>query len=198
MKLPRRNFLHLAAGAAALPAVSRLAWAQAYPTRPVRLLVGWPPGGAADVVGRLTGQLLSERLGHQFVIENRPGAGGNLAVEAVLKAAPDGYTLLMIGSNNAWNVTLYDNLSFDFVRDIAPVASIVRGVGVLVVHPSFSAKSVPDLIAYAKANPGKINMGSGGVGSPQHVFGELFKAVYGVSDKPMSAEEWKKQFVKEG
>jgi tripartite-type tricarboxylate transporter receptor subunit TctC len=198
MKLPRRNFLHLAAGAAALPAVSRLAWAQAYPTRPVRLLVGWPPGGAADVVGRLTGQLLSEQLGHQFVIENRPGAGGNLAVEAVLKAAPDGYTLLMIGSNNAWNVTLYDNLSFDFVRDIAPVASIVRGVGVLVVHPSFSAKSVPDLIAYAKANPGKINMGSGGVGSPQHVFGELFKAVYGVSDKPMSAEEWKKQFVKEG
>jgi tripartite-type tricarboxylate transporter receptor subunit TctC len=180
MKLPRRNFLHLAAGAAALPAVSRLAWAQAYPTRPVRLLVGWPPGGAADVVGCLTCQLLSERLGHQFVIENRPGAGGNLAVEAVLKAAPDGYTLLMIGSNNAWNVTLYDNLSFDFVRDIAPVASIVRGVGVLVVHPSFSAKSVPDLIAYAKANPGKINMGSGGVGSPQHVFGELFKMMAGV------------------
>jgi len=198
MKLPRRQFLHLAAGAAALPAATRIARAQAYPTRPVRLLVGWPPGGAADVVGRLTGQLLSEQLGHQFVIENRPGAGGNLAVEAVLKAAPDGYTLLMIGSNNAWNVTLYDNLSFDFVRDIAPVASIVRGVGVLVVHPSFSAKSVPDLIAYAKANPGKINMGSGGVGSPQHVFGELFKAVYGVSDKPMSAEEWKKQFVKEG
>jgi tripartite-type tricarboxylate transporter receptor subunit TctC len=180
MKLPRRKFLHLAAGAAALPALSRFAWAQAYPTRPVRLLVGWPPGGAADVVGRLTGQLLSERLGHQFVIENRPGAGGNLAVEAVLKAAPDGYTLLMIGSNNAWNVTLYDNLSFDFVRDIAPVASIVRGVGVLVVHPSFSAKSVPGLIAYAKANPGKINMGSGGVGSPQHVFGELFKMMAGV------------------
>src|SRR5262245_18633053 len=126
MKLPRRNFLHLAAGAAALPAVSRFANAQSYPTRPVRLLVGWPPGGAADVVGRLTGQLLSERLGHQFVIEDRPGAGGNLAVEAALKAAPDGYTLLMIGSNNAWNVTLYDNLSFDFVRDIAPVASIVR------------------------------------------------------------------------
>src|SRR5215813_8363936 len=140
MKLPRRKFLHLAAGAAALPALSRIAWAQAYPTRPVRLLVGWPPGGAADVVGRLTGQLLSERLGQQFVIENRPGAGGNLAVEAALKAAPDGYTLLMIGSNNAWNVTLYD--SFDFVRDIAPVASIVRTGGVLVVHPSVSAKSV--------------------------------------------------------
>src|SRR5262249_40306889 len=178
MKLPRRNFLHLVAGAAALPVISRAARAQAYPTRPVRLLVGWPPGGAADVVGRLTGQLLSERLGQQFVIENRPSAGGNLAVEAALKAAPDGYTLLMIGSNNAWNVTLYDNLSFDFVRDIAPVASIVRGVGVLVVHPSFSAKSVPDLIAYAKANPG--NMGSGGVGSPQHVYGELFKMMTSV------------------
>jgi tripartite-type tricarboxylate transporter receptor subunit TctC len=180
MKLPRRKFLHLVAGAAALPVVSRITWAQTYPSRPVRLLVGWPPGGAADVVGRLTGQMLSERLGQQFVIENRPGAGGNLAVEAALKAAPDGYTLLMIGSNNAWNVTLYDNLSFDFVRDIAPVASIVRGVGVLVVHPSVSAKSVPDLIAYAKANPGKINMASGGVGSPQHVYGELFKMMAGV------------------
>src|SRR6516164_1128370 len=180
MKLPRRKFLHLAACAAALPAVSRFACAQAYPARPVRLLVGWPPGGAADVVGRLTGQLLSERLGHQFVIENRPGAGSNLAVEAVVKAPPDGYTLLHIGAPNAWNVTLYDNLSFDFVRDIAPVASIVRGVGVLVVHPSVSAKSVPDLIAYAKANPGKINMASGGVGSPQHVYGELFKMMAGV------------------
>src|SRR6516164_7391633 len=169
MKLPRRKFLHLAAGAAALPAVSHLASAQAYPTRPGRLLVGWPPGGAADVVGRLTGQLLSERLGQQFVIENRPGAGGNLAVEAVLKAAPDGYTLLMIGSNNAFNATLYDNLSFNFVRDIAPVASIYRGPGVLVVHPLFPAKSVPELIAYAKSNPGKVNMASGGVGSPQHV-----------------------------
>src|SRR5215510_10486319 len=179
MKLPRRKFLHLAAGAAALPAVSRVAWAQAYPSRPVRLLVGWPPGGAADVVGRLKDQLLSERLGQQLVIENRPGAGGNLAVEAALKAAPDGYTLLMIGSNNAWNVTLYDNLSFDFVRDIAPVASIIRGVGVLVVHPSVSAKSVPDLIAHAKAHPGKINMASGGVGSPQHVYGELFKMMAG-------------------
>jgi tripartite-type tricarboxylate transporter receptor subunit TctC len=180
MKLPRRRFLHLAAAAAALPTFSRIARALDYPARPVRLLVGWPPGGAADVVGRLTGQLLSERLGQQFVIENRPGAGGNLAVEAALKAAPDGYTLLMIGSNNAWNVTLYDNLSFDFIRDVAPVASIIRGVGVLVVHPSVSAKSVPDLIAYAKAHPGKINMGSGGVGSPQHVYGELFKMMAGV------------------
>src|SRR5262249_9456427 len=174
MKLSRRNFLHLTAGAAALSAVSHVAWAQAYPSRPVRLIVGWPPGGAADVVGRLTGQLLSERLGQQFIIENRPGAGGSLAAEAVVRAPPDGYTLLMIGSNNAWNVTLYDNLSFDFV------ASIVRGVGVLVVHPSFSAESVPDLIAYAKANPGKINMGSGGVGSPQHVYGELFKMMTSV------------------
>ena len=180
MKLPRRNFLHLAAGAAALPAVPRLAWAQAYPMRPVRVIVGFAPGGNADTTARVMAQWLSERLGQPFVVENRPGAGGNLAVEAALKAAPDGYTLLMIGSNNAWNVTLYDNLSFDFVRDIAPVASIVRGVGVLVVHPSVSAKSVPDLIAYAKANPGKINMASGGVGSPQHVYGELFKMMAGV------------------
>jgi tripartite-type tricarboxylate transporter receptor subunit TctC len=147
MKLPRRTFLHLSASAAALPAASLFALAQSYPSRPVRLIVGWPPGGAADVVGRLTGQLLSERLGQQFVIENRPGAGGSLAAEAVVRAPPDGYALLMIGSNHAWNATLYDNLGFDFVRDIAPVASIVRGVGVLVVHPSFSAKSVPDLIA---------------------------------------------------
>src|SRR5262249_23627544 len=162
MKLLRRQFLHLAAAAAALPAVSRIARAQTYPTRPVRLIVGWPPGGAADVFARLIGQPLSERLGQQFVIESRPGAGGNLAVEAVLKAAPDGYTLLMIGSNNAFNATLYDNLSFNFVRDIAPVASIYRGPGVLVVHPSFPAKSVPELIAYAKSNPGKVNMASGG------------------------------------
>ena len=180
MKLPRRQFLHLAAAAAALPAVSRIARAQTYPTRPVRLIVGWPPGGAADLFARLIGQPLSERLGQQFVIENRPGAGGNLAVEAVLKAAPDGYTLLMIGSNNAFNATLYDNLSFNFVRDIAPVASIYRGPGVLVVHPSFPAKSVPELIAYAKSNPGKVNMASGGVGSPQNVYGELFKMMTGV------------------
>src|SRR5499426_160542 len=180
MKLSRRNFLHLTAGAAALSAVSHVAWAQAYPSRPVRLIVGWPPGGAADVVGRLTGQLLSERLGQQFIIDNRPGAGGNLAVEAALKAAPDGYTLLMIGSNNAWNVTLYDHLSFNFIRDIVPVASIYRAPAVLVVHPSFPVKSVPELIAYAKANPGRINMASGGVGSAQHVYGELFKMMAGV------------------
>jgi tripartite-type tricarboxylate transporter receptor subunit TctC len=180
MKLPRRNFLHLAAGAAALPAVSRIARAQTYPTRPVRLIVGWPPGGAADLFARLIGQSLSERLGQPFIIENRPGAGSNMATEAVVRAPPDGYTLLQISSVNAFNATLYDNLRFDFVRDIAPVASIYRGPGVLVVHPSFPAKSVPALIAYANANPGKISMASGGVGSPQHVYGELFKMMTGV------------------
>jgi tripartite-type tricarboxylate transporter receptor subunit TctC len=151
-----------------------------YPTRPVRLIVGFPPGGAGDLFARLIGQLLSERLGQSFIIENRAGAGGNLAAEAVVKAPPDGYTLLQMGANNAWNVTLYDNLRFDFLRDIAPVASIYRGPAVLVVHPSFAAKSVPELIANAKANPGKISMASGGVGSPQHVYGELFKMMTGV------------------
>jgi tripartite-type tricarboxylate transporter receptor subunit TctC len=181
MKLPhRRQFLYLAAGAAALPVMPRLAWAQAYPTRPVRLIVGWPPGGVADLFGRLMGQLLSERLGQQVIVENRAGAGGNLAVESVLKAAPDGYTLLMIGSNNAWNVTLYDNLSFNFLRDIAPVASIYSGFGVVVVNPSFPVKSIPELIARAKADPGKITMASAGVGSPQQVYGELFKMMAGV------------------
>jgi len=181
MKLPhRRQFLHLAAGAAALPAVSRLALAQVYPTRPVRLIAGFPPGGVVDVFARLIGQWLSERLGQPIIIENRAGAGGNLAAEAVVKAPPDGYTLLMIGSNNAWNVTLYDNLRFNFIRDIAPVASIYRGPAVLVVHPSFPAKSVPELIAYAESNPGKIDMASGGVGSTQHVYGELFKMMTGV------------------
>jgi tripartite-type tricarboxylate transporter receptor subunit TctC len=180
MKLLRRQFLHLAAAAAAFPAVSRIARAQTYPTRPVRLIVGWPPGGAADLFARLIGQSLSERLGQPFIIENRPGAGSNMATEAVVRAPPDGYTLLQISSVNAFNATLYDNLRFDFVRDIAPVASIYRGPGVLVVHPSFPAKSVPALIAYANANPGKISMASGGVGSPQHVYGELFKMMTGV------------------
>jgi tripartite-type tricarboxylate transporter receptor subunit TctC len=169
MKLPRRNFLHLAAGAAALPAVSRFAWAQAYPARPVRLIAGFPPGGVVDVFARLIGQWLSERLGQPFIIENRPGAGSNMATEAVVRAPSDGYMLLMISSVNAFNATLYDNLSFNFTRDIAPVASIYRGPAVLVVHPSFPAKSVPELIAYAKSNPGKINMASAGVGSAQHV-----------------------------
>jgi tripartite-type tricarboxylate transporter receptor subunit TctC len=180
MKLPRRKFLHLAAGAAALPALSRVARAQAYPTRPVRLIAGFPPGGVVDVFARLSGQWLSERLGQAFIIENRAGAGGNLAVEAVVKTPADGYTLLMVGANNAWNATLYDNLSFNFIRDIAPIASIYRGPAVLVVHPSFPAKSVPELIAYAKSNPGKISMASGGVGSAQHVYGELFKMMTGV------------------
>jgi tripartite-type tricarboxylate transporter receptor subunit TctC len=180
MKLPRRNFLHLAAGAAALPAVARIARAQAYPARPVRLIAGFPAGGVLDLFARLIGQWLSERLGQPFIVENRAGAGGNLAAEAVVKAPPDGYTLLQIGAHNAWNVTLYDNLSFNFIRDIAPVASIYRGPAVLVVHPSFPAKSVPELIAHAKSNPGKINMASGGVGSAQHVYGELFKMMTGV------------------
>jgi len=181
MKLPhRRQFLHLAAGAAALPAASRIARAQTYPTRPVRLIVGWPPGGPADLFARLIGQPLSERLGQPIIIENRPGAASNMATEAVVRAPPDGYTLLMISSVNAHNATLYDKLNFDFVRDIAPVASIYRGPGVLVVHPSFPAKSVPELIAYAKSSPGKINMASAGVGSTQHVYGELFKMMTGV------------------
>src|SRR5262249_2910323 len=180
MKLPRRNFLHLAACAAALPAASRIAWGQAYPSRPVRLIVGFPAGGVADLFARLIGQWLSERLGQPFIIENRPGAGGNLAAEAVVKATPDGYTLLMVGSNNAFNVTLYDNLSFDFVRDIAPVGSMYRGLSVLEVLPSFAVKSVPEFIAYAKANPGKIHMASGGTGTPPHLAGELFKMMAGV------------------
>jgi tripartite-type tricarboxylate transporter receptor subunit TctC len=146
----------------------------------VHLIAGFPPGGGLDLFARLIGQWLSERLGQPFIIENRAGAGGNLAAEAVVKAPPDGYTLLQIGAHNAWNVTLYNNLSFNFVRDIAPVASIYRGPAVLVVHPSFPAKSVPGLIGYAKANPGKITMASGGVGSPQHVYGELFKMMTGV------------------
>jgi tripartite-type tricarboxylate transporter receptor subunit TctC len=180
MKLPRRRFLHLAAGAAALPAVSSIARAQAYPTRPVRLIAGFPAGGVVDMYARLISQLLSERLGQQFFVENRAGAGGNLAVEAAIKAPADGYTLLMIASNNAWNVTLYDNLNFNFIRDIAPIASIYRGPSVLVVHPSFPVKSVPELIAHARASPGKISMASGGVGSAQHVNGELFKMMTGV------------------
>ena len=180
MKLPRRQFLHLAAGAAALPAVSRIGWAQAYPTRPVRLIVGWPPGGAADVVGRLTGQLLSERLGQQFVIENRPGASGNIATEAVVRAPPDGYTLLVIASSAAINATLYDHLNFNFIRDIAPVAGVFRGPYVRVVNPSVPTTTVPELIAYAKANPRKLNMASPGTGTGPHIAGELFKMMAGV------------------
>jgi tripartite-type tricarboxylate transporter receptor subunit TctC len=180
MKLSRRQSLYLAAVAAALPALSRIARAQTYPTRPVRFIVGFPPAGSSDITARLIGQWLSEHLGQQFVIENRPGAGGNLATEAVAKASPDGYTLLLTGSNDAWNATLYGNLKFNYIRDIVPVASVSRGMDVLVVHPSVPAKSVPDLIAYAKANPGRLTIASSGVGSAPHMYWELFRSMTGV------------------
>ena len=180
MKLPRRNFLHLAAGTAALPTASRFAWAQAYPSRPVRIVVGFAPGGGADITVRLIGQWLSERLGRQFVIENRPGAGGNIATEAVVRAPADGYTLLMVGGYNAINATLYDKLKFNFIRDIAPVAGIMRVSNVMAVNPSVPANTVPEFIAYAKANPRKLTMGSPGYGSSPHVSGELFKMMTGV------------------
>jgi len=181
MKLPRRKFLHLAAGTTALPAVSRIAWAQTYPARPVRLLLGFAAGGPGDTVVRLMGQWLSERLGQQFVVENRLGAGGNIATEAVVRAPPDGYTLLLVGSPNAINATLYDKLNFNFVRDIAPVASFIRGALVMVVHPSVPAQTVPEFVAYAKANPGKLSYGSGGVGGITHMTPELFKMMAGVN-----------------
>jgi tripartite-type tricarboxylate transporter receptor subunit TctC len=180
MRFPRRRLLQLAACAAALPALARPARAQAYPTRPVRLMVGFAAGGPGDITARLIGQWLSERLGQTFIIENRPGAGSNLATEMVVRARPDGYTLLEATSTNAWNTTLYSNLSFDFMRDIAPVAGVCRYAGVMVVHPSLPLESVPQFIDYAKANPGKINMGSGGAGSPSHLYGELFKKMTGV------------------
>ena len=176
MKFPRRNFLHLAAGAAALPTVSRFAWAQAYPTRPVRLIEGFGAGGAGDIVARLIGQSLSERLGQSFVIENRSGAASNIATEAVVRASPDGYTLLLITTANALNATMF-KLNFDFIHDIAPVASIVRVPYVMEVHPSVPAKTVAEFIAYAKANPGKINLASAGIGSGTHVAGEMFKTM---------------------
>jgi tripartite-type tricarboxylate transporter receptor subunit TctC len=168
-------------GAAALPAVSRIAWAQAYPSRPVRVIVGFAPGGATDIMARLVGQWLSERLGQQFVIDNRPGAGGNIAAEAVVRAPADGYTLLQCGVPNAINTTLYDRLNFNFIRDIAPVAGIIRGTYVMVVNPSVPTKTVSEFIAYAKANPGRISFGSAGIGSPNHVAGELFNIMAGVN-----------------
>src|SRR6266446_6152781 len=180
MKLPRRNFLHLAAGAAALPAVSHFARAQAYPSRPVRIIVGFAAGGPADTVARLIGQWLSERLGQPIVVDNRSGASGNIGTEIVVRAPPDGYTLLMALALNTINASVYDNLPFNFIRDTAPVASIASIPLVMEVHPSVPAKTVPEFIAYAKANPGKINMASGGNGSPQHVAGELFKMMAGV------------------
>jgi tripartite-type tricarboxylate transporter receptor subunit TctC len=181
MKLSRRRCLHLAAGAAVLPAAPRIAWAQTYPLRPVRMIVPFGPGGGTDIVARLIGQWLTERLGQTFVIENRPGAGGNLGTEAVVRAPPDGYTIVLIGAPSAINATLYDNLNFNFIRDIAPVAIIVSFPNVMVVNPSVPAKSVPEFIAYAKANPGKINMASPGSGSTPHVAGELFKMMTGVN-----------------
>src|SRR5205823_10311479 len=181
MMLPRRQFLHLAAAAAALPAVSGFAWAQTYPSRPVRIIVGFAAGGPNDILARLIGQWLSERLGQQFVIENRPGAGSNIATEAVVRAPPDGYTLLLVGSPNAINATLYDNLNFNFMRDIAPVASLIRGALVMVVHPSVPAKTLPEFIAYAKANPGKLSYGSGGIGGITQITPELFKMMADVN-----------------
>ena len=181
MKLPRRRqFLHLAAGAAALPALSRIARAQAYPSRPVHLVVPAPAGGSFDITARLMGQWLSERLGQQFVIENRPGAATNIGTEAVVRAPADGYTLLLVGTPNAINATLYDKLNYNFIRDIAPVAGIIRDPHVLVLNPSVPVKTVPDFIAYAKTNPRKINMASSGIGSGPHIAGELFKMMAGV------------------
>ncbi len=181
MNLLRRRFLHLAAGAAALPAVSRIARAQAYPTRPVRIVAGFPAGSAPDILARLIGERLSQRLGQPFIIENRPGAAGNIATEAVVRAAPDGHTLLLVVTANAINATLYDNLNFNFIRDIIPVASVVRNPGVMEVNPSLPVKTVPEFIAYAKANPGKLSFGSSGNGSTPHIYAELFKTMTGVN-----------------
>jgi tripartite-type tricarboxylate transporter receptor subunit TctC len=181
MKFPRRQFLHLAAGAALLPAISSTAKAQSYPARPVRLIIGYTPGGSADLTARLMGQWLSERLGQSFVIENRPGGGTNIATEAVVRAAPDGYTLLLAAPANAVNATLYDKLNFNFLRDMEPVAGIIRFPNVVVVNPSVPVKTIPELIAYAKANPGKLNMASSGNGSTIHMSGELFKMLTGTN-----------------
>jgi tripartite-type tricarboxylate transporter receptor subunit TctC len=181
MKLPRRRFLHLAAGAAVIPTVSRVARAQSYPERPVRIIVGFPAGGAADITARLVGQWLSERLGQPFIVENRAGAAGNIGTEAVVRAPADGYTLLLAASNDAINATLYDKLNFNFIRDIAPVTGIIRAPNVMAVHPLFPAKTVPEFIAHAKANPGDINMASAGTGTTSHMFGELFKVMSGVN-----------------
>ena len=181
MKLPRRRFLRLAAGGAMLPTLSRFTWAQTYPARPVRLISGFPAGGPNDILARLISQWLAERLGQQFVVENRPGAGSNLAAEAVARAAPDGYTLLMVSTPNAINATLYKKLNFNFIRDIAPVAAITVVPNVMVVHPSVPAKTVPEFIAYAKANPGKLTMASPGNGTSGHISGELFKMLTDVN-----------------
>jgi tripartite-type tricarboxylate transporter receptor subunit TctC len=180
MIIPRRQFLHLAAGAAALPGLSRKAWAQAYPARTVRIVVTGAPGNTVDILGRVIGNWLSERLGQPFVIENRPGAGTNIGTEVVVRAAPDGYTLLLIAPGNVISPSLYEKLSFDFIRDITPIATLFRAPNVLVVNPKFPAKTVPEFIAYAKANPGRINFASTGVGTSIHLSGELFKMMAGV------------------
>jgi len=182
MLLLRRQFLHIAAGAIALPAVSRVSWAETYPSQPVRVIVGFAAGGPNDILARLIGQWLSERLGQPFVIENRPGAGSNIATEAVVHATPDGYTLLLVGTPNAINAALYDNLNFNFIRDIAPIAGLIRGALVMVVHPSVPAKTLPEFIAYAKANPGNLSYGSGGVGGITHITAEQFKQEAGGLD----------------
>jgi tripartite-type tricarboxylate transporter receptor subunit TctC len=181
MKLQRRQFLQLAAGAVALPAVSRIARAQAYPTRPVRLVVGFPPGQTADLIARLMGQWLTERLGQPVVIDNRPGASSNIATDLVVRSPADGYTLLSVNSSNLINATLYEKLPYNFLRDIDPIASFCRVPLIMEVNPSFPARAVPEFIAYAKANPGKINMASGGIGNSTHVAGELFQMMAGVN-----------------
>jgi tripartite-type tricarboxylate transporter receptor subunit TctC len=180
MKLPRRRFLHLAAAAAALPAGARIAWAQAYPARPVHVIVATAAGGGNDIIARLIGQWLSERLGQQFVVENRPGAGSNIGTEAVVRAAADGYALLLVSASNAINATLYERLAFNFMQDIAPVAGLMRTPNVMLVNPSIPANTTLEFMGYAKAKPGKINMGSGGNGTPSHMAGELFKMMAGV------------------
>jgi tripartite-type tricarboxylate transporter receptor subunit TctC len=180
MKLPRRNFVYLAAGAAAVPALSRISWAETYPTRPVRIIAPTGPGGAPDIIARVIGPWLSQRLVQQFIVENRSGSGNNIGTEAVVRAAPDGYTLLIASSSNTINATLYDKLNFVFLRDIAPVAGIISLPFVMVVNPSFPAKTVPEFIAHAKDNAGKISFGSPGIGTPGHVAGELFKMMAGV------------------
>jgi tripartite-type tricarboxylate transporter receptor subunit TctC len=181
MKLPRRRFLRLAAGAAALPALPHVVRAQAYPSRPVRWVVPFPPGGPAEILARLFGQFMSERLGQPFVIENRPGAGGNIGTEAVVHSPPDGYTMLLVTTANAINASLYERLNYNFIRDIAPVAALIRVPAVLEINPIVPVDSVPAFIAYAKANPGKLNMASAGSGTIQHVAGEMFKMMTGVS-----------------
>jgi tripartite-type tricarboxylate transporter receptor subunit TctC len=180
MRFPRRRFLQLAAAATAISSVSRIARAQSYPTKPVRVVVGFAPGGGNDIAARLISHWLSQRLGQQFIVENRPGAGSNIATEAVVRAPPDGYTLLLVAVSNAANATLYDKLSFNFIRDIAPVAGVLRVPNLVEVHPSVPVQTLPEFIAYAKANPGKVNMGSGGSGGPVHMTGELFNMMAGL------------------